>query len=242
MIRITPGSIAPLLLAASIASADINLEFRTVTDAFSIGDSVLVDLYAVSDTPDTDQALAAIEAIISWPETSLQLIEIVGGGEASLAFEGFPILGSNGLNEVDPPQDGDGLYIALSSLGTPTLATPAGTRITTFRFDAIANDEAALINIDQLGGDPERSTIVFSGIIPNKDVTGTLTGVTVSIGPVACSPADVNADGVLDFFDVQLFLNAFSTQDSLADFAPPEGVFDFFDVQSFLQIFSEGCP
>ncbi len=242
MIRITPGSIAPLLLAASIASADINLEFRTVTNAYSIGDSVLVDLYAVSDTAGTDQALAAIEAIISWPTTSLQLIEVVGGGEASLVFEGFPILGSNGLNESDPPQDGDGLYIALSSLGTPTLATPAGTRITTLRFEALANDESALINIDQFGGVPQRSTIVFSGIIPNKDITGTLTGVTITIGPFACSPADVNADGILDFFDVQLFLNAFSTQDPLADFAPPEGVFDFFDVQSFLQIFSQGCP
>lgn len=57
----------------------------------------------------------------------------------------------------------------------------------------------------------------------------------------ACGPADVNADGVLDFFDVQLFLNWFSAGDARADFAA-DGVFDFFDVQAYLNLFAGGCP
>jgi hypothetical protein len=56
----------------------------------------------------------------------------------------------------------------------------------------------------------------------------------------ACT-ADFNNDGVLDFFDVQAFLQAFATQDPSADFTN-DGVYDFFDVQAFLQAFSAGCP
>jgi hypothetical protein len=53
--------------------------------------------------------------------------------------------------------------------------------------------------------------------------------------------ADWNADGVLDFFDVQAFLAAFAAQDPAADLNA-DGTFDFFDVQAFLGSFSAGCP
>lgn len=53
--------------------------------------------------------------------------------------------------------------------------------------------------------------------------------------------ADLNSDGVLNFFDVQQFLGLFSAHDPRADFNG-DGAFDFFDVQSFLQAFSVGCP
>ena len=58
--------------------------------------------------------------------------------------------------------------------------------------------------------------------------------------PADCAP-DLNGDGVLDFFDVQAFLQAFSTQNPVGDFND-DSVFDFFDVQAFLQAFSSGCP
>lgn len=53
--------------------------------------------------------------------------------------------------------------------------------------------------------------------------------------------ADFVPDGVLNFFDVQAFLNAFSAHHPSADLAP-DGVFNFFDVQAFLNYFSAGCP
>ena len=56
-----------------------------------------------------------------------------------------------------------------------------------------------------------------------------------------CSPADLNGDGQLDFFDVSAFLTAFGNQDPVADFQP-DGSFDFFDVSAFLAAFSAGCP
>ena len=57
---------------------------------------------------------------------------------------------------------------------------------------------------------------------------------------ITCGP-DLNADGLLDFFDVQFFLQAFSSQDPLGDFNE-DGRYDFFDVQAFLNAFSTGCP
>ena len=62
-------------------------------------------------------------------------------------------------------------------------------------------------------------------------------------GVVPLNPclADFNGDGEIDFFDVQLFLTAFSSQNPIADLNGDQS-FDFFDVQIFLQAFSAGCP
>lgn len=54
-------------------------------------------------------------------------------------------------------------------------------------------------------------------------------------------PADRNGDGILDFFDVQNFLSAFSAQNPNADING-DSIFDFFDVQAYLGLFSAGCP
>jgi hypothetical protein len=56
----------------------------------------------------------------------------------------------------------------------------------------------------------------------------------------ACIP-DLTVDGVLDFFDVSMFLNAYNAMDPLADLTG-DGIFDFFDVSAFLNAFNAGCP
>jgi len=58
--------------------------------------------------------------------------------------------------------------------------------------------------------------------------------------PSVCE-ADRTGDGVLDFFDVQDFLNAYAGQDASADLNG-DGAWDFFDVQAYLNLFSAGCP
>jgi hypothetical protein len=50
----------------------------------------------------------------------------------------------------------------------------------------------------------------------------------------AC-PADLNNDGVLDFFDVSIFVNTMPDFDG-------SGGFDFFDVSAFLNNYNAGCP
>ena len=57
----------------------------------------------------------------------------------------------------------------------------------------------------------------------------------------ACSEADFNADGILDFFDISAFLTAFGGGDLAADLSG-DGVLDFFDISAFLTAFGQGCP
>jgi len=53
--------------------------------------------------------------------------------------------------------------------------------------------------------------------------------------------ADLNGDGVLNFFDVSAFLVAYSKMDPIADFND-DGLFNFFDVSAFLTEYNAGCP
>lgn len=57
---------------------------------------------------------------------------------------------------------------------------------------------------------------------------------------MSMSPADLNGDGSLDFFDVSLFLKAFAQGDLIADL-DHNGRIDFFDVSTLLAAFSRGC-
>ena len=52
---------------------------------------------------------------------------------------------------------------------------------------------------------------------------------------------DLNGDGLLNFFDVSLFLGAYTDSDPLADFTG-DGLFNFFDVGAFIGAFNAGCP
>ena len=52
---------------------------------------------------------------------------------------------------------------------------------------------------------------------------------------------DLNQDGLIDFFDVSDFLDAFGAMQPAADFTG-DGLYDFFDVSEFLDQFGAGCP
>lgn len=55
-------------------------------------------------------------------------------------------------------------------------------------------------------------------------------------------PADFDNNGVLNFFDVASFINAYNTQSPAADLAAPFGVLNFFDVAAFIGMYNAGCP
>jgi FG-GAP repeat protein len=55
-----------------------------------------------------------------------------------------------------------------------------------------------------------------------------------------CAP-DLTGDGLLGFFDVAAFLNAFAAGAAPGDWTG-DGVFDFFDVSAYLGDFAAGCP
>ncbi|MEX0876841.1 MAG: S8 family serine peptidase [Phycisphaerales bacterium] len=54
-------------------------------------------------------------------------------------------------------------------------------------------------------------------------------------------PADINGDGMVNFFDVSAFLTAYNNQQPDGDFNN-DGLFNFFDVSGYLAAFSAGCP
>ncbi len=75
---------------------------------------------------------------------------------------------------------------------------------------------------------------------PGVVVESAINGMVYNSGEDTCSQ-DLNGDGILDFFDVQLFLNLYTASDPAADFTN-DGELDFFDVQAFLGLFAAGCP
>jgi hypothetical protein len=109
--------------------------------------------------------------------------------------------------------------------------------------------EISWYTIDGGGGTSTGGVFELSGTIGQHDAGVTHSGGLFQLDGgfwsgvllVPPCPADLNNDGVLDFFDVQTFLNAFSIEDPIADFTG-DGLFDFFDVQAFLNAFSAGCP
>ena len=54
--------------------------------------------------------------------------------------------------------------------------------------------------------------------------------------------ADINKDGLLNFFDVSGFIAAYNAQDPAADLAAPFGTFNFFDVSAYISLYNAGCP
>lgn len=68
-------------------------------------------------------------------------------------------------------------------------------------------------------------------------------GLTV-YSTVACEacPADLNGDGLVNFFDLSAYIGAFNAQDASADLAEPFGTFNFFDLAAYLDVYGAGCP
>jgi hypothetical protein len=57
---------------------------------------------------------------------------------------------------------------------------------------------------------------------------------------VTC-PIDLNDDGVLNFFDVARFIEAYTNEDPAADLNN-DNFFNFFDISAFLVAYQAGCP
>lgn len=196
------------LAACAPALGDINLELRPADQSVTIAaGTVSVGLYAVSDSGG-NQLLAAINAIIQWDPAKLDLVGVDATGAVPLLASGFPDDPFN-LNEANPPQDGDGLYVAFAPLGNPVAATPAGILITSFVFDIVTTTPGTAVSILADGGTPLTHTVVFDGTVPNLDVTGTLSGAVIEILP--CCPPDLNFDCLVGINDLLLLLAAWGT-------------------------------
>lgn len=92
--------------------------------------------------------------------------------------------------------------------------------------DGAINGEVAIMNF---GPNFDLRDLDGDGVISEDDII------------VSLCPADLNNDGILDFFDVSLFLSAFNAQLPIADYNG-DGLFNFFDVSTYLIDYNAGCP
>ncbi len=172
------------------ASGNIDLEWRPTSQTVSVGAAVNLGLYAVSDSAE-DQSLSAVELVFGWDPTHLQLMGLSQSGAVSLLYSGFPTSGDCDLNEEVPPQDGDGFYRAWAHFGDPVDATPEGTLLTTFQFEALVGTSApAEVLMLNSSGSGDCRTVVIDGDIPGLDVLGELYDAAVTITCANSSECD----------------------------------------------------
>ena len=118
-----------------------------------------------------------------------------------------------------------------------------------YLFDASTGAYIAkLLTTDGAGGDQFGYSIaIANGTVAAgawyDDDNGTDSGSIYVFNPSTAPscPADLTADGTLDFFDISTFLTLFSSGDLAADFTN-DAQLDFFDISAFLTAFSAGCP
>ncbi|MFG0246875.1 MAG: laminin B domain-containing protein [Phycisphaerales bacterium JB052] len=99
-----------------------------------------------------------------------------------------------------------------------------------------------------VGSDPASEAQIRSVL---SDVTGLSIRGEYRVGADSCGldnfvlggrcTADFNQDGVLDFFDVSAFIDAYTSDDPAADLAAPFGELNFFDISAFIAVFGAGC-
>jgi hypothetical protein len=153
----------------------------------TVGAPADLGLYAVSDSG-SDQYMGAANIILSWNPTYLDLLGLDQTGASpdvlAAAFAPEPY----GLNESNPPADGDGWIEVLAGFGpTGITATPAGTLLTTILLDALAETPLTTVSILPSGGFNQvlgpGHTTVFDAFTPGLDVTGTLGSADITIVP-----------------------------------------------------------
>ena len=138
--------------------------------------------------------------------------------------------------------DIDGNKVAVGAISDPINGTQSGSA---FFFNAFTGNEIAKLApsdgafFEQFGSSAGIDNDLLVIGARNDNDNGSGSG-SAYVFDTYC-PADLNGDGVLDFFDIAAFLTAFTNQSPIGDFNN-DNSFDFFDIAAFLAAFSAGCP
>lgn len=143
--------------ASSVCASGIDLEWRVVNPNIRVGDTVSVELYAVS-SDGTDQPFLIVDVVFVWDPDVLVLVDQIDNPPWQLT--GFP--NDDKLNRLNadcgadvfcdpytfiPFNDGEALFSGAVVFGEEPVATADGLLITTFRFLATAATETGSIQI-----------------------------------------------------------------------------------------------
>lgn len=194
-----------VLTPAALANV-ISLEWRHTGDPVLVGDMVDVALYAVSNSG-SDEDFNAAQIILTWEPAALRLIGVSHVGAAFMPpndTSAFIAGDSWGLNEASPPADGDGVWQGLVALGDLRYATADGTLLTTFVFEALADDgcaEVVALDTTQKPGFVRAFSKIVQGTYNVLDYAGLPVVTCIDIDEPPPIPGDCNGDQVVDVQD-----------------------------------------
>ncbi len=186
------AAIAILLVVVGgrLARADVDLSLQPDVVRANTGEVVRLSLIATASSG-VDESIAAMDVILQWDPSVLELIGKIDDGSYSWLVSGFlDDSGLDGLN--DTFEDGDALYTALAQFAPdpPAYATQTGLVVTTFEFRALAPGMTAVEAMASAGA--RTRTVVYDGFVPGLEVTGSLLGADASV-VLGCVPGTVNA-------------------------------------------------
>ena len=128
------------------------------------------------------------------------------------------------------------LAVATSSIGGFNKSTPMVWEQTSPREFSVA---AILPTINAPG--ISATDINADGAVDIITVSNEDRSVMIHWGTPEGCLADFTGEGILDFFDISAFIQAFGANEQVADLTN-DGILDFFDISAFIQAFAAGCP
>ena len=162
------------------ALGQVALDLRPDYQEVYVGQTVSIELWAVSETSDT-RYTAAMDICLNWNPTHMNPVSFTNAGAGYSWFQsGFLYPGGPNASLAD----GDAVWTAFAGPGNPAPIPPAGLKVTTFRFQALAGTSGTVLTLPANIG--PYTTVVYDGFIPNTPITGTIDpGAIVKIIPTA---------------------------------------------------------
>ena len=205
---------------------------------------------------------------ISNQDDEAELVTITGGHTVSLYGQSYPsfYVSSNGYLTMST-YDEDYTETLADHFDTPRISaifddlnpSQAGTIYRQQLADRMVISYDSVTEYSGSNQNTFQIELHFDGTIviswERIDVSDAIAGISEGLGlspdflesdlssypaPSTCVP-DFTGDGMLDFFDVSAFINAFNATDPSADLNG-DGVYNFFDVSIFVNAFTAGCP
>ncbi len=202
---------ATLLVAIATGCFAASAQAQSIVDLQLVGPATPiipgqifdVKLRAARQDPTLAASFVAIDCIVGWNPADVKFLSISTTGSTPLSSSYLPTPANDytGVNEANPPADGNLLYYALTSLGNPRAVPAAGVQVVTFRFQSVGLFTSTSISvIDNLTATYPTETIVYDGVVPGVDDFGI--GYAATVTQLDCSTIfwyrDSDGDGAGD--------------------------------------------
>lgn len=173
------GALAAAALATTVNAGPVHVDLAPANQVVNVGDIVEVDLIVMT-SDGLAQGFDALDAIIGWNTTYLNLLTFDNSGAGASFFATGFFADPDGINAS--VSDGDALFTALATPGSPVSAPPApgSLIVTTFQFQALAETIGTdVVLIPDMGTFGE-TRVLLNGV----EITGSILGpATITIVP-----------------------------------------------------------